>query len=181
MAIYKKCSPDAFAATVYEIKVEEIKAQGIKALIFDLDNTLIPYNQPELGDQEIQFLSKMQEDFKCLILSNSGRKRVEYALRRIDVPAVSRAMKPLKKGFNKALSILNVKREEVMVIGDQLMTDVYGSKRFGFKITLVLPIQEKTEKWTTRFNRKLERKMLKKIKKKNPALYEERLMVYANR
>ena len=63
--------------------------------------------------------------------------------------------------------------DEVVIIGDQLMTDIYGANRFGVYNILVNPLKRKTEKWYTRFNRKIEIKMLEKIKKKNKKEYNE--------
>jgi hypothetical protein len=43
---------------------------------------------------------------------------------------------------------------------------------------MVRNLDPKTEIWTTRFNRRLENKILKRIKRKYPDLYEEKLSRY---
>ena len=70
------------------------------------------------------------------------------------------------------------KKNEVVEIGDQLMTDQFASKRYGLYTIMVKNIDPKTEIWTTRFNRRIENKVLKRIKKKYPDLYEEKLGRY---
>jgi predicted HAD superfamily phosphohydrolase YqeG len=80
--------------------------------------------------------------------------------------------KPLKIGFKKALSILSITdKSKVLVIGDQVMTDVLGSKRMGLKVHLVDAIKRNNEKWFTRLNRRFENRMLNQIKKKNGEAY----------
>ncbi|UKI49238.1 MAG: hypothetical protein L6U99_10885 [Clostridium sp.] len=69
--------------------------------------------------------------------------------------------------------------DEVVEFGDQLMTDVFGSRRLNLTTYLVKAIDSKTEKWVTRFNRKLENFIFKKrVRKKYPDLYDERLALY---
>jgi len=59
----------------------------------------------------------------------------------------------------------------VMVIGDQVMTDIYGAKRMGFHAILVDAINRETERWYTRINRWFERLTLKRIERKDPDYY----------
>ena len=76
---------------------------------------------------------------------------------------------------------MNVKRHQVAMIGDQLMTDVFGGNLIGFHTILVQAVQRKSDKWITRINRFVEKKMIKKIKKHEPLLYQERLEPYVER
>ena len=65
-----------------------------------------------------------------------------------------------------------------MEIGDQLLTDQFASTRYKLYTIMVRNLDPKTEIWTTRFNRRLENKILKRIKRKYPDLYEEKLSRY---
>lgn len=178
MSVYQKCIPHAYHASIFEIPYRTLKETGIKSLFFDLDNTIIAYDESILSDQHVEFFKKLQKDFKIVIISNSNHKRVSGALKNFDVDYVWYAKKPLKSGFNKALKLAGTKKEESIVIGDQLMTDVFGATRFGIKSILVSSVKRKSDRKITKFNRKLEHIILKKIEKNLPDLYQERLKAY---
>lgn len=178
MPIYQKCIPDAYVASIFKIDYQALKRQGIKTLFFDLDNTIIGYDEAVLNDQQVAFLKDLKKDFKLLVLSNTNQKRVSSAIKALDVDYVYHAKKPLKWGFKKALKMANAEKSETVIIGDQLMTDIYGANRFGIKGILVQSVKRKSDRKITQFNRKIEKIVLRKIKKHAPDLYEERLALY---
>jgi len=178
MSVYQKCIPHAYHASIFEIPYQTLKEQGINSLFFDLDNTIIAYDEAELNHKQIEFIKELQKDFKVLILSNTNYKRVNLALNKVDIPFIWHAKKPLKFGFNKALKMLDSKKEETLIIGDQLMTDVFGANRVGIGSILVASVKRKSDRMITKFNRILESIILKKIQKKSPKLYDERLKSY---
>ena len=180
MSVYQKCIPHAYHASIFEIPYQTLKETGIKSLFFDLDNTIIAYDETVLSDKHVAFFKTLQKDFKIVIISNSHYHRVKGALINFDVPFVWYAKKPLKSGFKKALKLAGSKKEETLLIGDQLMTDVFGATRFGILSILVKSVKRKSDRKITQFNRKLERIFLKKIEKNLPDLYEERLKAYVN-
>ena len=118
--------------------------------------------------------------FEIIIVSNSGKKRVKHFANMLGIKYVNLSTKPLKRGFKKALKIASTKykKEEVVVLGDQLLTDVYGAKRMKLSMVLVKAIDNKTERLVTKHNRKNEDKMLKKVCKKNYGLYLVKLKKY---
>ena len=147
----------------------------------DLDNTLISYKETDPTPELFDWLKMVTEiGFEVIIVSNSKKYRVEYFADQLNVKFVKYAQKPLKKGLKRALKIASRKydRSEVVEIGDQIMTDVFGSKRCKLYTIIVKAIDRKTEVWTTKINRKLERFFLKRIKKKLPDLYNEKLLEY---
>ena len=180
MKLYNKIVPTWFYENVKKIDVQILKQQGIKTLFFDLDNTLITYAENILKEETIMFLSNLQTDFNIVIISNSGRKRVMKALEKTGFAYVHKAYKPLKKGFKKALKVFNNEKDEVVTIGDQLMTDIFGANRFKIKSILVKPLEVKTDVWTTRLNRKIEKSFVKKLKKKNIEAYQKVIYPYEN-
>ncbi|PKK93867.1 MAG: YqeG family HAD IIIA-type phosphatase [Tenericutes bacterium HGW-Tenericutes-6] len=178
MPVYKKCIPDAYVASIFKIDYDRLKKQGVKTLFFDLDNTIIGYDEEILSQTQVDFLKALKKDFKIVIVSNTSQSRVSTAIKALDVPFVYHAKKPLKGGFKKALKLAEGKKEETVLIGDQLMTDIFGAHRFGIQGILVQSVKRKSDRKVTQFNRKLEKIMLKKIKKFEPKLYEERLLSY---
>lgn len=178
--MYKKVTPKYYARTIFEINYDLLYEQGIKALFFDLDNTLIPYDVDIVTGQYKLFLEELTKRFKVVILSNSRKSRVSKAVKELkDIPFISFAKKPFKTGFKKALKIANVKKEAACAIGDQLMTDIFGANRTKLKASiLVYPIKKRSDHIFTRTNRRIERFFIRKIKKKSPQKYEEVLKDY---
>ena len=118
--------------------------------------------------------------FERIVSNNSSVKRVREFAEKLGILYVARAKKPLKGGFKKAIKLASRKynNSEIMAIGDQLMTDVFAANRMNYVSVLVKAIDRKTEKWTTRFNRMLEKHVLRRIIKRHNSLYEEKLKVY---
>lgn len=178
MALYQKCIPSDYVTSIFDIDYKQLQKQGIKSLFFDLDNTIIAYDETELSEKHIAFFNKLKKEFKLVIISNSGYQRVSKALHQLDVFYVYHSAKPTKIGLKKALNMVQTKKDETILIGDQLMTDVLGASRFGITSILVKAVKRKSDRLMTRINRLFEKAVLKKIMRKEPALYEERLLKY---
>lgn len=180
MPMYQKCIPHAYHASIFDIDYDQLKRQGIKSLFFDLDNTIIGYDEDALSETQLNFLKELKKEFDVLIISNTNYKRVYQAVHALDVPFIWHAKKPLSCGFRKAIKMVQRKKHEVVIIGDQLMTDVFGANRFGISAILVKSVKRKSDRKITQFNRKIEKVMLKKIEQKEPQLFESRLKQYVN-
>ena len=157
--------PNDFFNNVREIKIEYLNKHNIKALILDVDNTLINYyKEMEKGTKEwCQDLKN--KGIKMYILSNSNKRdKVEKIAKDLQVPFRYFAKKPLKSGFKKAQKELGLKSEEIAVIGDQLLTDIIGANRCRMYSILVNPIKEK-DIWRTRLKRPIEKMIMKNYKK----------------
>lgn len=177
-----KFVPSLYVNTVFEIDYNKLYESGIRLILTDLDNTLISYKESNADEKLMKWIKDRKNDgFEVIIVSNnSNKERVLSFAKELDIKSVSVAMKPLKRGVKKALKLASRKYDnsEVVAIGDQLMTDVFSANRMNFSSVLVKAIDRKTEKWTTRFNRKLELHVIKRIRKKYPELYEERIEIY---
>lgn len=165
--------PDDFQKTVYDIDYVTLKELGIKAILIDLDNTLIPYDETLPNQQIIDLFAHIEGlNLEILIISNNHLNRVESFAKLLEARFICSAKKPLKRGFQRAMSLLgDFKPNEICVIGDQFMTDVFGGKRMGFYVIVVNAIKRNVEKWYTKMNRQLEKRMIKRIKKHKPELY----------
>lgn len=178
MSVAKKCIPDYYFESIYAIDYQMLKEQGINTLFFDLDNTLIPYDEAELSSRTIDFINALLEDFKIVIISNSGYQRVSKAVKKYAF--VWHAIKPFRHGLKKALQKADAAIGNVVLIGDQLMTDMLGGHRFGCQTILVNPVKRTSDRWITKINRTMEKRVLKKIKRKFPELFKERLEAYVS-
>ena len=177
----KKFIPDYYVSSIYDISYTNLYANGKRLILTDLDNTLISYKETKPTEALYKWKEEVEAlGFEIIIVSNSRKNRVEYFANLLGLKYVKFAKKPLKLGLKKALKIASKKYniDEVVEFGDQLMTDVFGSRRLNLTTYLVKAIDSKTEKWVTRFNRKLENFILKRVRKKYPDLYDERLARY---
>ena len=178
---YKNIIPDDYVSSIFDIDYNKLYSNGKRLILTDLDNTLISYKATEPTDELYKWKSELEGmGFEIIIVSNSGKKRVKHFANMLGIKYVNLSTKPLKSGFKKALKIASTKykKEEVVVLGDQLLTDVYGAKRMKLSMVLVKAIDNKTERLVTKHNRKNEDKMLKKVCKKNYGLYLVKLKKY---
>lgn len=178
---YKNIIPDDYVSSIFDIDYNKLYSNGKRLILTDLDNTLISYKTTEPTDELYKWKSELEGmGFEIIIVSNSGKKRVKHFANMLGIKYVNLSTKPLKRGFKKALKIASTKykKEEVVVLGDQLLTDVYGAKRMKLSMVLVKAIDNKTERLVTKHNRKNEDKMLKKVCKKNYGLYLVKLKKY---
>ena len=158
--------PDIYLTKVEDITTDFLNEKKIKALILDVDNTLIDINK-KLSDDVINWVMDLRgHGFKLYILSNTNNKeKVETVANKLGIPYENLAKKPFKKGFLKVQKKLNEKPEKIAVVGDQIFTDVIGGNRCKMYTILVDPINEK-DYWYTAWKRPLENAIKKKIVKK---------------
>lgn len=162
----KKFLPDQHVKDIFEITPELLKERNIKGIITDLDNTLVAWNEPDATEAITEWFDQMaQHSIKVSVVSNNDKKRVKHFTTPLNRPYIHRANKPLKTAFYKSLKEMQLKKEEVVVIGDQIMTDILGGNRSGFHTILVVPILQTDDK-ATKFNRKIERFILNKLEKR---------------
>ena len=156
--------PDFCCASITDISVKWLKSHAVKTIILDVDNTLLPWDSNVPTAENVEWIKSLKNaGFRLILLSNNGGKRLEAICQTVDLPAISWAAKPLSLGFRRALHRLQLKkREEVLVIGDQIITNVLGAKQFGLKVLLVESLSQK-EFIVTRLTRKIERAVIKKL------------------
>jgi HAD superfamily phosphatase (TIGR01668 family) len=153
--------PDEYVASIYEIDLDRLRAQGKRLLLCDLDNTLVPWNHPDPPDALADWLrTARRAGFDVCIVSNNRGPRVEGFSRRSGLPAIAEAGKPRRRGFERAMRRFGCGPQETVMVGDQLFTDIRGAKRCGIYTILVLPLNPR-EWWGTRILRGFERVALR--------------------
>ncbi|MED4016452.1 MULTISPECIES: YqeG family HAD IIIA-type phosphatase [Sutcliffiella] len=166
--------PAEHVKTVYDIKPTHLKDKGIKAIITDLDNTLVEWDRPLATPELMIWLQSMKDaGIDVTIVSNNNMKRVQAFCEPLGIPFIHEARKPMRRAFRRALNNMNVKPKEAVVIGDQLMTDVLGGNRQGLHTILVVPVAQ-TDGFFTKFNRMMERRILNWLRKKGMLHWEEK-------
>lgn len=160
-----KFLPDKQVSRFVEITPEFLKGIGRKGIIIDLDNTLIPWNVANASDEIIEWMKVMEEaNIKVTVFSNNNEERVSVFATPLDIPYISMAKKPLKRGFKRAIKALDLDATEIVVIGDQLLTDILGGNRSKLYTILVEPIV-RSDAPITMFNRRIERFILNRFYK----------------
>lgn len=157
--------PDMYQNDIHHIPYKKLKKLGIKCLIFDLDNTIALIDQRLITEDTKTLLTKLKDDFQIVIISNNVVKRVKTYANYLDCDYIANALKPLSKGYRCIRKKYGFQRKEMCMIGDQLVTDIYGGNRYHMFTILVDPLGKKDLKITS-LNRFLERKILKKYEKK---------------
>lgn len=138
--------PDYYFDTVYEVTPELLKKHGVKGLILDIDNTLVPYEIPEPTEGNLAWLKLMHENgIKTAFVSNNHKDRVELYNQKLGCPAFYDSGKPFKKACRRALDAMELAPDEIAIIGDQVFTDVLCGRNAKLKLAiLVKPIKDKT-------------------------------------
>lgn len=158
--------PNQHFEKVEQISNQFLKENKIKALILDVDNTLIDYKR-SLAPSVIQWAKDLKEQgIKLYILSNTNHKeKVEEVAKKLEIPYRNLAKKPFKSGFLKVQKELQEKPENIGVVGDQIFTDVIGGNRCNMYTILVEPINPK-DFWYTAWKRPLENKIKERYQRK---------------
>ena len=156
--------PDAYLKNVQEITIEFLNKNNIKALILDVDNTLIDYYK-NLSDEVVNWAKELQDHgIKMYILSNTNKKeKVETVAKKLELEYMNFAKKPSKKGFLEVKEKLDIDSKNIGVVGDQIFTDVIGGNRCKMFTILVDPVTPK-DYWYTAWKRPLENIIKRRIK-----------------
>jgi len=171
--LLSKFLPNQFVKSVFEIQPEELKDKGIKAIITDLDNTLVEWDRTHPTEQVKQWVKTMQDaNIQITVVSNNNESRCQIFTQSLGIDFIPAARKPLAKAFVEATRRMGVEKDEVVVMGDQVMTDVLGGNRAGYHTILVIPVAQ-TDGFWTKFNRKVERIILNKFRKQGLLKWED--------
>ena len=156
--------PDMYQKSIYHIDYDKLQEDGIKCILFDLDNTCVPYKDKEPNKKLIELFETLKDmDFKIIIFSNAMKKRIKPFKTVLNVDCLARAGKPRKKNFLKVLKLFNYDLSQVVIIGDQLYKDILGGNRVGIKTILVNPMSLDDMFFTKLIFRPLEKRVYKKL------------------
>jgi len=161
--MYKKLCPDMRVHSIYQIDLDKLRAMGIRGIIFDLDNTLIEWDNDRPAPEMIAWIQKVKDSgFLVCLLSNNTSYRVERIALQLNVPFFAPARKPLLPAFHRALKSLGLCPVDTAMVGDQLFTDVLGGNRLGMYTIWVTPMSSK-EFFGTRITRAIERVVVRHL------------------
>lgn len=153
----KGLKPDYYLSSLFTVSAQELLEKGIKGLLLDIDNTLVPNHEPDADGRVLSFISSMQEaGIRLAILSNAPAQRISLFNRPLGLPIVAGAFKPFRRGYRNGISLLGLSAPEICMAGDQLFTDILGANRAGIRSLLVAPMHD-SEPWYVHVKRLVEK------------------------
>lgn len=158
--------PDYIMNSVTDITTEFLKKHNFKAVLLDVDNTLsAAHGNKSPKNGVLEWINRMRQgEISLMILSNAKVERVESFAEVVGLPVVGMAAKPLPFGYKRAIKVLKVPSKEVLMVGDQVFTDILGGNLAGVKTLLVTDITPEN-KLHFKIKRFFERIMLKRWKR----------------
>lgn len=139
-SLLKVIKPDMHIDNVTEIDENVIdyirEVYGIEGIILDVDET-IRFNGQAIDKVNRKWLDMVRSKLKVIVVSNGIDKRIQKFFNDRGVEYIGFAFKPIKKNFLKACKSLKLPPEKVCVVGDDIITDIYGGKRVNMKTILV--------------------------------------------
>jgi HAD superfamily phosphatase (TIGR01668 family) len=165
-SMIEKFKPDMYQKNIYTIDYKKLKNLGIKCLLIDLDNTIISHKIKKPSRKAKDLIERLKDmGFKVILFSNASKKKLTPFKQIFEVDCAASAKKPLKRKYKKVMTEFKFDENEVAMIGDQLLTDIYGGNNIGIYTILVSPI-DKSELIFTKFNRIIEKFLLWRLKRK---------------
>lgn len=139
--------PDKKFKNVSEISLDTLKEEGVKGIILDLDDTLLPSDKKINREVIDNWLQKAKKDFLLFVVSNNARHDyVKKFCEKFDIPFVARATKPRSKFLEIAIGHMKLDKSDVIIIGDRITTDILAGKILGIRAFLVAPLAEMPSK-----------------------------------
>lgn len=134
--------PSKQVHSITDVSLDLLKEQGIKGIILDIDNTLTTHDNPVPSEGVAQWLENMRtHEIQMIVLSNNKPSRVEPFAKILGLDYIADGKKPLLGGYRRCAQALGLSSSELCMIGDQILTDVWGGNRFGCFTVLVEPIR----------------------------------------
>ena len=152
--------PEYVTENIYTITPFLLAARGYRGVVFDLDNTVAPYEhlQPDKATQDY-FAALAEAGVQTALVSNNRRERIELFNERLGVFIVADAQKPSPRGVHRCIEAFGLPPEQVLFVGDQIFTDCLAAHRAGVDCCLVKPIKSK-ETFFFRLKRAFEKPFL---------------------
>ena len=156
--------PVYYFRSFHDVSPALLKKHGIRLLIVDIDNTLIPSRSNVISEEARAFISDLRkEGIEPIVVSNNVSSRIQKVSDELQVQCFPFSFKPLPFGFRKAMDTVHAKASQTAVLGDQLLTDIWGGNRLGIMTILSDPIASK-DNFFGAINRRIENILFRILK-----------------
>ena len=133
--------PAIITDALTDITPDILEERGIRLLMLDFDNTIVPYTTSIPEPLMEQWLLDMkQTDIQICVVSNSKKDRVKIFCGNYGIPCITHAKKPFTKGINECLTRFGIPAASAALVGDQIFTDTLGGNAAGITTILVKAI-----------------------------------------
>ncbi|MCH3986992.1 MAG: YqeG family HAD IIIA-type phosphatase [Lachnospiraceae bacterium] len=137
--------PSAYFHSIYSVDFELLYRRGFRGVILDIDNTLVPHGA-KADRRAREFMEYLHDlGFDTCFLSNNDRARVAPFAHACQSSYICKAGKPAVRGYVRAMKRMMTDRTSTLVVGDQLITDIWGANLTGIPSILVDPINRHEE------------------------------------
>ena len=137
--------PETECESAYRIDYKKARDAGIRGIIFDIDNTLVPHGAPA-DENAVRLFEKLRSlKLSACLISNNSEPRVAPFAEAVGAQYVFKAGKPKPGNYRKAMQLMGTEPGSTLFVGDQLFTDVLGANLAGIHTVLVKPIHPKEE------------------------------------
>lgn len=156
----KKIIPDYMGKRLYEIDIDYLSSLGFRLILIDIDNTLLPDSSINVSKEAEEIISKLKKNScELCLLSNASYKRASLIAKILNVHFIAPANKPsiykLQSYISEKMKLNRWQKKEIVLIGDQIFTDILCAKRLGINSILVEKISD-NERWWIKIKRLLE-------------------------
>lgn len=157
--------PTIYFKRIYDIDFETLQNLGVNSLLLDVDNTLTIDKGTAPDTRTVEWIDRMRNSgVKMMIVSNGKSHRLKEFSKKLNLDCFAMACKPLPFKLKKAVKLISDDKNSVLMIGDQIFTDILGGNTVGIKTALLNPIEtEKT--FSFKIRRYFEKGIRKKLKK----------------
>lgn len=156
--------PTAALRRVTDIRLPLLRQMDVDTILLDVDNTLAPPTSRIPYEGVREWLEEIRAGgIQIVICSNNYQSRIKPFADSLGLDCVAMSMKPFPFGFNRAKRKLREKPQSVVVVGDQVYTDVLGANLAGMKSILLLP-QSEERGVSIMLRRKMEKGVRKKVR-----------------
>ena len=133
--------PKIIVPALTDVSEELLRSRGVKLLMLDFDNTIVPYttNIPT-AKMEAWLQMMAASDIRLCVVSNSKKNRVKIFCEKYGIDCITHANKPFPKGIRECLEKYHINPEECALAGDQIFTDTMGANGCGVTSILVSAI-----------------------------------------
>ena len=157
--------PTIYFKRIYDVDFETLQNLGVNSLLLDVDNTLTIDKGTAPDTRTVEWIDRMRNSgVKMMIVSNGKSHRLKEFSKKLNLDCFAMACKPLPFKLKKAVKLISDDKNSVLMIGDQIFTDILGGNTVGIKTALLNPIEtEKT--FSFKIRRYFEKGIRKKLKK----------------
>ena len=157
--------PTIYFDRIYDIDFETLQKLGVNSLLLDVDNTLTIDKGTAPDPRTVEWIEQMRNlGVKMMIVSNGKSHRLKQFSKKLNLDCFAMAFKPLPFKLKKAVKLISNDKNSVLMIGDQIFTDILGGNTVGINTALLNPIEtEKTLSFKIR--RHFEKGIRQKLKK----------------